>query len=123
MYKTECVSMRKSTLSVIFALVLSLFVLTGCNTSCFLNNDNSSESPGSALPVTVFFEGNLYSHDGYVIYELPENIQYLEETNCIGNSTIPEDAEDFDATAKGYIYDDINNSDPELFAQAQLIVQ
>lgn len=100
--------MRKSTLSVIFALILSLFVMTGCTNRFHLPNGDFSKEPGSALPVTVFYEGNIFAHDGYVIYELPENVEFIGNTKNVGDSKI---SENYDANESGSLYKESNTND------------
>lgn len=77
-----------------------------CNTLYELNN--LSKEPGSALPVLVFYEGSIFAHNGYVIYELPENLEFIGNTKNVGNSQI---SENFDANESGSLYKESNNND------------
>lgn len=99
--------MRKMILLFISVLLVS-FLITGCLNSHFLKNNSSLEDPGSALPVLVCYNGILYSHDGKVTYELPENVQFLGKTKNVGSSSI---SENFDANDSGYLYEENDNSD------------
>ena len=67
-----------------------------------------SNEPGSARPVTIYFAGHIYSHDGYITYDLPDGFDFIGETNNVGNSP---KIENFAANEDGYLYKSIENDE------------
>lgn len=71
-------------------------------------NPQDSNEPGSARPVTIYYNGHIYSHDGYITYDLPDDFDFIGETNNVGNSS---KTEDFAANEDGYLYKSIENDE------------
>lgn len=86
----------------VVAAVLCLTVFCGCQPE----NVQKLE-PGSAQPVNFRYDGRLYSHDGHVVYALPDGLTLLGETNNVGN-TFPLE-HDFDCNEDGFVYADPDN--------------
>ena len=96
--------MKKIHIAIIFMCLLSLF---GCTA---YSGEKPAELP-PALPACVYYNGNLYSHVGDVIYFLPEKAELIGETNNVGS----EMKSDLDSTVNGYVYTIPDNSTELLF--------
>ena len=89
-------------------------ILLMCFLSLFGCTAYSSEKPTElqpALPACVYYNGNLYSHVGDVIYYLPEKAELIGETNNVGSDM----KSDLDSTVNGYVYTIPDNSTELLF--------
>lgn len=64
-----------------------------------------SSSPGEA-PVHFYFEGNLYSYSGDLVYSLPEGFQFVRKVKNVGDSF---SGVDFEGNADGSVF--MNESD------------
>lgn len=63
-----------------------------------------TEAPGpGCAPLHVYYQGNTYFYRGYCIYELPDDVVPLGETNNVG-MLVPDGADDLDANEDGFIY-------------------
>lgn len=96
--------MKKVHIAIIFMCLLSLF---GCTA---YSGEKPAELP-PALPACVYYNGNLYSHVGDVIYSLPEKAELIGETNNVGSDM----KSDLDSTVNGYVYTIPDNSTELLF--------
>lgn len=67
-----------------------------------------SNEPGSDRPVTIYYGGHIYSHGGYITYDLPDGFDFIGETNNVGNSS---KTENFAANEDGYLYKSIEDDE------------
>ena len=100
--------MKKIHIAIIFMCLLSLF---GCTA---YSGEKPAELPVElpvALPACVYYDGNIYSHQGEAIYSLPENAEIIGETNNVGSDM----KSDLDSTVDGYVYINPNDSSSLIF--------
>ena len=74
----------------------SIFVLSRNDAS----PSSDIPSPGEA-PVHFYFEGNLYSYSGDLVYSLPEGFQFVREVKNVGDSF---SGVDFEGNADGSVF-------------------
>lgn len=94
----------KRVLSVCFVLSVCIFV--GCTVQT--QDSSYNNEPGSARPVTTYYSGYIYSHDGHITYDIPDGFDFIGETNNVGNSP---KTEDFAANEDGYLYKNIEDDE------------
>lgn len=61
----------------------------------------SDTDPIGAAPAHFYFEGNLYSFSGELVYSLPEEFKFVSEVNNVGDSFT---GIDFEGNVDGYIF-------------------
>ena len=88
-------------------VLLCVIVMFGC---AAYEGEKPSELP-VALPACVYYDGNIYSHQGEAIYSLPENAEIIGETNNVGSDM----KSDLDSTVDGYVYINPNDSSSLIF--------
>lgn len=66
----------------------------------------SDTPPVSSAPAHFYFEGNLYSFSGKLVYSLPEEFKFISEVKNVGDSFT---GIDFEGNVDGYIF--MNESD------------
>ena len=93
----------------VFSTIVSLclIVMFGC---AAYEGERPSELP-AALPACVYYDGIIYSHQGKVIYSLPENAEIIGETNNVGLDM----KSDLDSTVDGYVYINLNDFSSLIF--------
>ncbi|MBP1569990.1 MAG: membrane lipoprotein lipid attachment site-containing protein [Oscillospiraceae bacterium] len=78
----------------LFVLILVLLMLSGCS--------NEKEEPGNAYPVMMQYDGVMYFHKGYCVYEITENFEIVGEIKKVPANEIKDD---FEGNEAGFIYE------------------